>query len=243
MVADDGNDWIREIDRRKDLRADRRVELHLLELGGRQLAGLVQDVLGYRDLACVVEQRRGLDGLERRLVGDADLAGQAHGGHLQPADVAVRDLVLGVDGGCERLDGREIEPVERRDMSLGVLGPAERRLQGEVEHDEDGRDQQECRQRPEVHLTQRDDEQERHAGAGGIAGPEPEKVLPPDAERGAPRIERDRRCDESAVDQEVTRGEDREWNQQSVRRRLRGGHGRDTRLNGTLARVFVNVYV
>ena len=35
-------------------------------------------------------------------------------------------------------------------------------------------------QRAEVHLVERDDEQQRDAGAGGVAGAEPQEVLPPD---------------------------------------------------------------
>jgi hypothetical protein len=35
-----------EVDGRENLRADRRVQLHLFELGRRQFPGLVQDVFG-----------------------------------------------------------------------------------------------------------------------------------------------------------------------------------------------------
>ena len=66
-----------KVDRGEDLGADRRVQLHLLELGRRQLARLVEDVLGHGDLAGVVQQRAGLDGLQRLLVGDAELARQS----------------------------------------------------------------------------------------------------------------------------------------------------------------------
>ena len=76
MVTDDRHHRIREIDRGKNLRADRGMELHLLELGRRELAGLVQDVLRHGDLPGVVQQRRGLDRLQRLFVGDTDLARQ-----------------------------------------------------------------------------------------------------------------------------------------------------------------------
>ena len=97
------------------------MELHLLELGRRELAGLVEDVLRDGDLAGVVQQRGGFDRLERRLVGDAELARERHGGDLDAADVAVRDFVLGIDGRGERFDGRQIQAVERGDVALGVF--------------------------------------------------------------------------------------------------------------------------
>ena len=146
VMADDRHDRIREVDRRKNLGADRRMELHLLEFGRRELAGLVQDVLGDGDLAGIVQQRRRFDRLEQRFVGDLEFARERHRGDLDAADVAVRDFVLGIDGGCERLDGRQIEAVERGDMPLGVFRAPERRLQGEVEDDQHRRDEQERRQ-------------------------------------------------------------------------------------------------
>ena len=63
MAAHDRHDRIREIDERQDVGADVDVALHLLELGGGQLAGLVEDVLGHGELAGVVQQRRRLDRL------------------------------------------------------------------------------------------------------------------------------------------------------------------------------------
>ena len=66
MAAHDRHDRVREIDERQDVGADVDVELHLLELGGRQLAGLVEDVLGHRQLAGVVKQRGRFDRLQRR---------------------------------------------------------------------------------------------------------------------------------------------------------------------------------
>ena len=64
MVADDGHDRVREIDAFEYLRADGRVNLHLVKLGGRQLPRLVQDVIGDGELADVVQQRAGLQRLD-----------------------------------------------------------------------------------------------------------------------------------------------------------------------------------
>jgi len=43
---------------------------------------------------------------------------------LNPPDVAVRDLVLGVDGDGECLDGGLIELLDVFEMEIGVLYPA-----------------------------------------------------------------------------------------------------------------------
>ncbi len=72
VAAHDRHDGKREIDEREDVRAHVHVFLHLLELGVGEPAGLVEDALGHGELAGVVQQRGGLDRLERRLVADAE---------------------------------------------------------------------------------------------------------------------------------------------------------------------------
>ena len=67
MVAHDWHDRIREADALQYLRAGNRVQLHLLELGGGQLAGLVEDVIGHGELADVVQQRAGLQRFDLKL--------------------------------------------------------------------------------------------------------------------------------------------------------------------------------
>ena len=141
VVPHDRDDRIREVDRREDLGADRRVQLHLLELGGRQLARLVEDVLGHRDLAGVVQQPARLDRLQRLLVGDPQLARQADGCALHSTDVAVRDFVFRIDRRRQRFDGRQVQAVELLDVALRVLEAAERRLQRQVGDEEDRRNE------------------------------------------------------------------------------------------------------
>ena len=63
MAEDQRRHRIGERHRGDDLRADLRVNADLLELLLRQRSGLRQDVLGHRQLADVVQQRRGLDAL------------------------------------------------------------------------------------------------------------------------------------------------------------------------------------
>ena len=67
MAPHDRHDGIRKIDKRQNVGADIDMALHLLEFGLGQLARLVQDVFGHRELARVVQQRRRFDALQRRL--------------------------------------------------------------------------------------------------------------------------------------------------------------------------------
>src|SRR6185503_11756511 len=113
-------DRIRKIDRRQDVCADVDVQLHLLELERRQLPRLVEDVLGHRQLARVVQQRGGVDGLDRLLVGDAERLGEADRELLYAPDVIGGDAVLRLDRRRQRLDGREIQLVDRLHVSLRV---------------------------------------------------------------------------------------------------------------------------
>ena len=135
VMADDRHHRIGEVDGAEDLGADRRVQLHLLEFGRRELARLVEDVLGHGNLSRVVQQRAGFDGLERVLVGHADFTCEADRGKLHAPDMAVRHFVLGVDGRRQGLDRRQIHAVEFLDVALGVLEPPERRAHRQVRDD------------------------------------------------------------------------------------------------------------
>jgi hypothetical protein len=55
MVANDRNDRIRKIDRRKDVCTNTRMQLHLFELLGGELSRLVQNVLRYGQLSHVMQ--------------------------------------------------------------------------------------------------------------------------------------------------------------------------------------------
>ena len=59
MMTHDWSDRIRKINAAENLRADRRVDFHFFKLGGRQAAGLVDDVRGHCKFADVVKQRSG----------------------------------------------------------------------------------------------------------------------------------------------------------------------------------------
>ena len=133
MRANDRHHRIREVDRRQDVGADIDVQLHRLEFGRRQLAGLVEDALGHGQLAGVMQQRRGLDRLQRLLVEPAERLGQAHRVMLHAMNVAAGDAVLRFDRGRERADRREIQAVDGRDVLLGVFDAAGPRPHREVD--------------------------------------------------------------------------------------------------------------
>ncbi len=137
--AHDRHDGVGEVDRRQDVGADVDVQLHLLELGRRQLARLVEDVLRHRQFSGVVQQRGGVDGLEGVGVVDAEGAGETDGEALDAADVIVGDAVLGLDGGGQGFDGRQVEPVHPLDVQLRIAQPTKNRTERHVE-DDDQRD-------------------------------------------------------------------------------------------------------
>ena len=72
VVQHAGDDLLDLLDVLEDPGADLRVLLHLLELFGRQLAGLLQHGFGHADLADVVQQAGHVDLLDV-VVGEADL--------------------------------------------------------------------------------------------------------------------------------------------------------------------------
>ena len=120
-----GTTGIRKVDEREDVGADVDVLLHLVELRRRQLARLVENVLGDGQLARVVEQRGRLDGFDRRLVGDAQPRGERRRHALHAPDVIVGHVVLRIDRHGERFDRGLVETIHFRDVLSGVLEPAE----------------------------------------------------------------------------------------------------------------------
>ena len=108
VAEDQRRHRIRERHAADDLGADLRVDADLLELFLRQRPGLRQDVLGHRQLADVVQQRRGLDALDL-VLRHAERAREAGGVDLHAADVALRGLILGVDRQRQRFDRRQVQ--------------------------------------------------------------------------------------------------------------------------------------
>ena len=93
---------------------------------GVSLPGLFRMCSGMRELAGIVQQRRGLDRLQRRRVGDVQRAGEAHRVRLDAVDVIARDAVFGFDGGGQRRHRRQVQLIDSGDVPLGVVDPAKR---------------------------------------------------------------------------------------------------------------------
>ena len=114
--------------------------LHPLELSGGQLPRLVENVLGHRELARVVQQCRRFDRLHRQRLAHAERAREADGVRLHAAHVAVRHVVFRVDRHRERFDRRQLQAIHVAEVALRVLQSAERRAQRQVKDSEQGYD-------------------------------------------------------------------------------------------------------
>ena len=78
----------------------------LFELLVGELPRFRQNVLGHGELADVVKERGRLDALDF-LIRQAKRLGEARGIELNPPDVVVRVLILGINRARQRLDGRQ----------------------------------------------------------------------------------------------------------------------------------------
>ena len=158
------------------------VALHLLELRRRQLARLVEDVFGHRQLAGIVQQRGRFDRLQLELVGDAERPRQADRVRLDANHVAVRHVVFRVDGHRERFDRGQVQAIHcrRRDGWRPRRGRTTNATSGE-------RREQPAGSRPRrsrLDLLNHQNQTERQRRRRQIADRQPEKVLPPDRRAG-----------------------------------------------------------
>ena len=188
VAQDQRRHRIRERHRADDVGADLRMRANLLELFGRQRTRLRQDVLGHRELADVVQQRRGLHALDL-VLGHAERARDRGRVELHAADVRLRGLILGVDGQRQRFDRREVQIRHLANVTLLVVDAAEIDLVGAVGEVERRRQQH----REPVRMIEDHPRRQRgDAGADEVARRAPEEVLVPDLQDRLPRRERDR---------------------------------------------------
>ena len=123
MAAHDRRHRIGELHALQNLGAHHRVDLHLLELFRRQAPGLGDDVLGHRQLADVVQQRRGSQGFQvvrSQVQFFADLDGV----DLHALQMVVRGVILGFDGQRQRFDGAQVQGRHLLGVLLFVLQPS-----------------------------------------------------------------------------------------------------------------------
>ena len=176
VMAHDGDDGIGEADRRQNVGADIGMPLHRLELDRRQCARLVQNVLRYRELPDVVQQRRSLERTQLPGIADPERVRQLHRELLHAPDVPVRHLVLGIDCLRERLDCRQVHAVHLIQMSDAVLHAPHRMPEGGIDDQRDRREQQQHGQ-VRVPLLHQHDKLRRDRCAAEIRQPEREEDL------------------------------------------------------------------
>jgi hypothetical protein len=108
MRAHDGSHGIGKSHAFEDICADSRVNLHLLEFFRSETPRFVDDVIGNRQFADVVQQRRGPNSIhvllaEREFLSDLD----GIGSHAM--QMLVRGVILGVNCQRKALDGAQME--------------------------------------------------------------------------------------------------------------------------------------
>ena len=125
----DGSDWIGEVRAFNNIGADGRVDLHLFEFVGSQPAGLGKNVLRYRQLADVMQQRRRPQSLQ---FGIADLhdAADLNGVSLHPFQMAGRGGVLGFNRQRQRLNRAHVQSRQFLGMAQSVVHPRKVQLIG-----------------------------------------------------------------------------------------------------------------
>ena len=175
----------------------------LLEFLGRQRARLREDVLGHGELADVVQQRRGLDALHV-VVRHPHRSGDRGGVELDPPDVRLRRLILGVDRERERFDRGQVQIGHLAHVALLVFDPSEIDLVGAIRQVErGGRERRDPVRREAAHHQ---GGHRRRTGADEVARRAPQEVLVPNPQDRLRGGQRDCRRDRQRVDDEVHRG-------------------------------------
>src|SRR6185369_12290735 len=141
MMSNDRHDRVREIDSFENLRTDDGVDLHLLELGGGEFAGLVENVIRHGDLADIVQQCPGVERLDFQIV-QPEVLRETGCIHLDPVNVIVSNFVLGVDSSRKRFNSSEVKPA----YSFGRLGALFRLFEVEMTCSKDYSYQRNCSQ-------------------------------------------------------------------------------------------------
>src|SRR5690606_36914315 len=113
VISNGGHDGIWKAGLVQDRRSDGRVDLHFLHLGGRQLGGFIQNMIGQRQLAYIVEQCTGSQCVDF-IIREPEDGAHSERIALCTADVADAHLVAGVDSGRKRLDSRKMHTARVR---------------------------------------------------------------------------------------------------------------------------------
>ena len=188
--------------------------LHDFVLGGREPAGLVQNVFGNGQLPHVVQERGGLDRLNFAFVFDAQRAREMDRAVLHAPRVVVRDFILGVDRVRERFDGPDIHAIDLGQMVDLIRGAADRVPERHVQEHRQRRDQDQRLERAEA---RQQDHQHRGEDPAEIGEPDACQVLAPDRQDGDAPLEADGHRHQAAVQTKVERPEQQQRRQQAQR--------------------------
>ena len=120
MRPHDRYDGIRKLHLLQNLRAHGRMDLHLLELFGRQLTRLRDNVLRHRQLADVVEQRRRHQRI-LFLFAQLQIAPKLSCIHLHARQMAVGGLILGFNRQRQRPYGPQVQRRNILGMALLIV--------------------------------------------------------------------------------------------------------------------------
>ena len=200
MVTHDGHHGIREVHAGEDIGADLRVFFHGGVFGIGEPARLVQDVLGNRKLAEVVQQARRFDGLKLPFIRASEGAGELQARRLDAPDVPMRHLIFRIDGMSEHFDGRPILPVRGVEVRHSIVDSSEPHAHRRVQHERHRREHQ---QRQHASGWSKQRQEQRSVAAGRVRQTEMEEVRSPGGENGLIALECDRERHDPGVHEKV----------------------------------------
>ena len=193
---------VRERHRLQDLRSHPGMDLQPLELFVRQRALLRQDMLGDRQVADVVQQRRGSDPAHRVFT-HPDGARETFTVGLHQLQEVARREVLGVDGEGQRFDDCQLQFGHLPHLPL-FFGDALRVHPVAAIRDVGGNGEDPDPER--AALIRDDDREHGDEGAYVVRRGAPEEIPLPDPQHIIARRERDGARHEQAVEEEIDRG-------------------------------------
>jgi len=197
MMSDDRHYWIGKANRRQQVCSDRGMPLHRLEFGSRELAWLVQDVLRDGKLAHVVQQCCGFDRFQLSVVINAQSLCELHRVHLNSSNVPVSDLIFGINGHCERFNGREVQIVNLGDVLLCIGQAGKRGFVGKVSDYQQWKDDADC---VDVDRTSVRDEERRDRHSPKVVETQPREVVPPELDNAQIFLKAESKRDQPTVD-------------------------------------------
>ena len=202
VAQNERRDRIGERNTSNDLGPDLRMNSNFLEFFLRERARLRKNVLGYRQLADVVQERRSFHALDLAL-GHPDAFRKARGKDLHPTDVRLAGAILRVDRQRQRFNSREVQIRDFLHVTLLVLDAAQIDLVaaiGEIQRRR-GEHRDPVVRRPADHDRNTRGRRRAHE----VARRTPEEILIPDAQHRLVRRQRNRGRDQRRVAHENTR--------------------------------------